>query len=131
MSKMRYLEAEDTIHTTVKEGREASSVEISPNITASSSPLKAPGIFRGSKTPNAWPGSYRISCTHKLPPGPWKRSRASGGSGSEGRSWMIGRAVRCSDAESLCGLAVFDCFRCEVEKDVPLLHRRCPDDQLL
>ena len=38
--------------------------------------------------------------------------------------------TRGSDAESLRGLAVVDCFRCEVEKDVPLLHGRCPDDEL-
>ena len=34
MSKLRYFEKEDIIHIQVKDGREVSSVEISPNITA-------------------------------------------------------------------------------------------------
>ena len=34
MSNMNYFEKDDIIHIRVKEGREASSVEISPNITA-------------------------------------------------------------------------------------------------
>ncbi|HUX20556.1 MAG TPA: DUF2283 domain-containing protein [Spirochaetia bacterium] len=34
MSNMNYFEKDDIIHIRVKEGREASSVEVSPNITA-------------------------------------------------------------------------------------------------
>lgn len=34
MSNMNYFEKDDVIHIRIKEGREANSVEISPNITA-------------------------------------------------------------------------------------------------